>query len=227
MYELAHRGLSKSYPENTMLAFTRALEAGFDGIETDVQMTRDGVLVLCHDEKINRTSTGKGYLKDYTYQQLLQYNFNYKFDTQVTIPTLDELLELIAGTHKILNLEIKDTKSEGIERAIALAVKQHHLEDQVVFSSVSLESLIKIRRFLPASYVALIVSGRYKKRRLDPVTFHLDGIHVKYSKLNEKELQYFKEHHIAVGAWTITREKDFQFFRSHDILFVFTNEKMK
>ena len=227
MYELAHRGLSKSYPENTMLAFTRALEAGFDGIETDVQMTRDGVLVLCHDEKINRTSTGKGYLKDYTYQQLLQYNFNYKFDTRVTIPTLDELLELIAGTHKILNLEIKDTKSEGIERAIALAVKQHHLEDQVVFSSVSLESLIKIRRFLPASYVALIVSGRYKKRRLDPVTFHLDGIHVKYSKLNEKELQYFKEHHIAVGAWTVTREKDFQFFRSHDILFVFTNEKMK
>ena len=175
MYELAHRGLSKSYPENTMLAFTRALEAGFDGIETDVQMTRDGVLVLCHDEKINRTSTGKGYLKDYTYQQLLQYNFNYKFDARVTIPTLDELLELIAGTHKILNLEIKDTKSEGIERAIALAVKQHHLEDQVVFSSVSLESLIKIRRFLPASYVALIVSGRYKKRRLDPVTFHLDG----------------------------------------------------
>lgn len=66
MYELAHRGLSKRYPENTMLAFTRALEAGFDGIETDVQMTRDGVLVLCHDEKINRTSTGKGYLKDYT-----------------------------------------------------------------------------------------------------------------------------------------------------------------
>ncbi|HAN58023.1 MAG TPA: glycerophosphodiester phosphodiesterase, partial [Erysipelotrichaceae bacterium] len=121
----------------------------FDGIETDVQMTRDGVLVLCHDEKINRTSTGKGYLKDYTYQQLLQYNFNYKFDTRVMIPTLDELLELIAGTHKILNLEIKDTKSEGIERAIALAVKQHHLEDQVVFSSVSLESLIKIRRFLP------------------------------------------------------------------------------
>lgn len=227
MYELAHRGLSKRYPENTMLAFKRALEAGFDGIETDVQMTRDGVLVLCHDEKINRTSTGKGYLKDYTYQQLLQYNFNYKFDTQVTILTLDELLELIAGTHKILNLEIKDTESEGIERAIALAVKQHHLEDQVVFSSVSLESLIKIRRFLPASYVALIVSGHYKKRRLDPVTFHLDGIHVKYSKLNEKELQYFKEHHIAVGAWTITREKDFQFFKSHDILFVFTNEKIK
>lgn len=227
MYQLAHRGLSDLYPENTMLAFQKALEAGFDGIETDVQMTKDDILVLCHDEKINRTSTGKGYLKDYTYQQLLNYSFNYKFKVSTPIPTLDELLTLLEGTHKILNIEIKDTKTEGIERAIALAIKAHHLEDQVVFSSVSLESVLRIKRFLPECYGALIVSGGYKKRKIDPVTFHLDGIHVKYNKLNEKELTYFKEHHIAVGAWTIKREKDFQFFKSHDILFVFTNKMMK
>ena len=62
MKKLAHRGYSYLYPENTMLAFQKAIERGFDGIETDVHLTKDGYLVLCHDETIDRTSNGKGYI---------------------------------------------------------------------------------------------------------------------------------------------------------------------
>ena len=78
MKNLAHRGYSAKYPENTMEAFIKAYEKGFDGVETDVHLTKDGVLVLIHDEKINRTSTGKGYVKDLTIQELRQYNYCYK-----------------------------------------------------------------------------------------------------------------------------------------------------
>ena len=65
----AHRGFSGKYPENTMLAFQKAIEVGADGIELDVQLTKDGELVIIHDETIDRTTDGKGYVIDYTYEE--------------------------------------------------------------------------------------------------------------------------------------------------------------
>lgn len=70
MKVMAHRGYSGKYPENTMLAFQKAVEVGCDGIELDVQLTRDGVLVIIHDERIDRTTDGTGSVKDYTYEEL-------------------------------------------------------------------------------------------------------------------------------------------------------------
>lgn len=94
MIKLAHRGYSEKYPENTMIAFVEAIEGNFDGIETDVHLTKDNRLVLIHDEKINRTSNGKGYVKDLTYDELCKYNFNYHFkEYKEKIPLLEELLD--------------------------------------------------------------------------------------------------------------------------------------
>lgn len=66
----AHRGASGYAPENTLDAFRKAVEMGADGIELDVQMTKDGELVVIHDETIDRVSNGKGWVKDYTYEEL-------------------------------------------------------------------------------------------------------------------------------------------------------------
>ena len=107
MKNLAHRGYSAKYPENTMEAFIKAYEKGFDGVETDVHLTKDGVLVLIHDEKINRTSTGKGYVKDLTIQELRQYNYCYKSYGHYDIPTLEELLRFIQDKDFIVNIELK------------------------------------------------------------------------------------------------------------------------
>lgn len=227
MYDLAHRGYSAHYPENTMLAFKKAIEAGFDGIETDVQKTKDGVLVLIHDDKINRTSNGKGKVRDLTYQELLQYNFNNGFKEDVKIPRLDELLSLIKTTNMILNIEIKDIISEGMAHDVAMMVKDHGVGDQIFFSSVSLERMVEIKRYLPQNYCAVILNRDYKKRKEEPVTFHLDGIHANFKYLKEKDLIYYKEHHIDVGAWTILKQKDYDFFKQQDILFAFTNELLK
>lgn len=71
---IAHRGFSGKYPENTMVAFKKAIEEKCDGIETDLNMTKDGILVVCHDEKIDRTTNGCGYIKDYTYKELKQFD---------------------------------------------------------------------------------------------------------------------------------------------------------
>ena len=69
MKRLAHRGYSDLFPENTMSAFEKAVNSSFEGIETDVQMTIDGELLLLHDDKINRTSNGKGVLRNMTFKE--------------------------------------------------------------------------------------------------------------------------------------------------------------
>ena len=93
MKVIAHRGYSGRYPENTMLAFEKAVEAGCDAIEMDVQLTKDGEVVVIHDERIDRTTDGTGFVKDYTAGELQRFNAA-KLFPHITefqhIPTFDE-----------------------------------------------------------------------------------------------------------------------------------------
>lgn len=94
-----HRGYSEKYPENTMTAFLKAYEAGADGIETDVQRTKDGYLVLVHDESVDRASDGKGRVCDMTLAELRGLSFN-RLMTDCKdgrIPLLSDLLEAFKG----------------------------------------------------------------------------------------------------------------------------------
>ena len=89
----AHRGASGYCPENTIEAFEKAIEMNSDGIELDVQLTKDGQIVVCHDELIDRVSNHKGFLKDFTYEELASFNFNNKMDEKYPfckIPLLSE-----------------------------------------------------------------------------------------------------------------------------------------
>ena len=89
----AHRGASAYAPENTLEAFKLAVDIGSDGIELDVQLSKDGELVVIHDEEIDRTSNGKGFVKDYTLKELKKFNFNHSNSKyhKVNIPTLKEV----------------------------------------------------------------------------------------------------------------------------------------
>ena len=101
MKNFAHRGFSGKYPENTMLAFRKALECGADGIEMDVQLTKDGELVVIHDERVDRTTNGTGNVRDYTLEELQKLDASYIYSEEVgfqTIPTFDEYCRWVAGT---------------------------------------------------------------------------------------------------------------------------------
>lgn len=86
----AHRGASAYAPENTLEAFLLAAEQGADGVELDVQLTKDGEMVVVHDEEIDRVSDGSGFVKDYTLAELKNLNFNktHLEYQNVKIPTL-------------------------------------------------------------------------------------------------------------------------------------------
>ena len=165
---IAHRGVSSISPENTMIAFERAIEIGADAIETDVQMTKDGQLVLIHDERLNRTTDGKGWVKDYTLAELKKLDAGSWYSSiysKQTIPTLDELFTLIKPTSLWINLEIKDgfVLYPGIEEKIVSKVKEYQLEDRVIISSFNHYSIVKIKELASELKTAILyMEGLYQ-----------------------------------------------------------------
>lgn len=154
LINFAHRGASAVCPENTMAAFTKALELGAAGIETDVQMTKDGRLVLIHDETVKRTTGAEGFVKDYTYEEISKLDagtwFGSAFEGE-RIPLLEELLELTQDRDTIVNIELKNTSVPypGLEEKVIEAVNRFKMADRIVISSFNHYSLVHCKRIDP------------------------------------------------------------------------------
>ncbi len=108
----AHRGCSQMYPENTMLAFEKAAELnGLEGIELDIQLTKDRELVVIHDERVDRTTEGIGYVRDYLLSQLKRLHIYAGSNLSQSIPTMEEVLDLLEDkirTGLRINIELKN-----------------------------------------------------------------------------------------------------------------------
>ena len=145
----AHRGASGYAPENTLDAFRKAVEMGADGIELDVQMTKDGELVVIHDETIDRVSNGKGWVKDYTYEELKKFNFNktHLEYTKEEIPTLEQVYLLIKPTNLTINVEIKTgiVFYPGIEERVLELTDRLGMKERVIYSSFNHYTIRKIK----------------------------------------------------------------------------------
>ena len=133
----AHRGFSGKYPENTMLAFRKAVEAGVDGIELDVHLTRDGQLAVIHDETVNRTCGVPGRVRDMTMEELRSLDAAYLWRGQVErcpIPTLEEYFDLVRGESLVTNVELKTNVYEypGIEQKVWDRIRAFGLEDRII-----------------------------------------------------------------------------------------------
>ena len=152
----SHRGGTHYTPENTMPAFLYAVNAGYTYIETDPQLTRDGVVVLMHDDTINRTcrqadGSPIGYpihVSEYTYEELLQYDAGIAFGEEfrgTKIPRLDELLALAEGRGITVALD-KKIKTEMIDALIDVVLSY---KTPVSFSTSSIERIQRIRARIP------------------------------------------------------------------------------
>lgn len=147
----AHRGCSQRYPENTFTAFSKALEIeGLTGIELDIQMTKDGEIVVIHDERVDRTTSGIGFVKDYTYSQLRQLTIETDNLSKEKIPSLMEVLDLMQKKMEdglFLNIELKNSKIPyvGMENKVLDLISGRNLQGQTIYSSFYTKSLKKIR----------------------------------------------------------------------------------
>lgn len=150
MINYAHRGASEYAPENTLAAFYLGLSMGANGLETDVQATKDGTLVLFHDDSLSRILPGvSGGIPDYTYGELLGFDFGaYKGPAYAgeRLVRLEDFLRYFGGRPLALAIEIKQT---GTEEAVVDMMRAFGVLDRAVVTSFSLDSLLRVRKLMP------------------------------------------------------------------------------
>jgi glycerophosphoryl diester phosphodiesterase len=156
----AHRGSSAYAPENTIAAFELAIKQNSDAIELDVKLSLDQNIIVIHDQTLDRTTDGKGNIKDYTITALKEFDAGIKFDEAFRgerIPTLSDVFEAV-GRKIFINIELTNYTSplDSLPEKIAETVKFHSLENQVLFSSFNPIGLLRIQRILPNIPIGLL-----------------------------------------------------------------------
>lgn len=224
----AHRGASGYAPENTLEAFALAGEQGAQGIELDVQLTKDGEVVVIHDETIDRVSTGKGAVRDYTLEELRRFSFhNHKKEYEgVQIPTLREVLEQVKPGGMEVNIELKTGIYwyPGLEEKTVELVKAAGMENRVIYSSFnhySVQKILELDAEAEAAYLysdVLLNVENYAKNTgvcgLHPAVYHL--------KMADF-LESYRRSGLKVRVWTVNDEADMRQFIEKDLEAVITN----
>ena len=213
---LAHRGFSGYYPENTRVAFEAAVEkTNCDGFESDVHFSKDGKLVIIHDPVLDRTSNGTGYVKDYTYEELCQFDLGSwkgaEFAGQ-TMMTWAELLDFCKQTHKVCNLELKNYEVfySGLEEAVIREIERFQMQDQVFLSSFNHISMESCKRMNPEIKTGLL----YDKPIHNPEYYFSqtisDAIHPRWCLLQYQRHLTDAYHTMGkeVNTWTVNTEED-------------------
>lgn len=208
----AHRGASAYAPENTLEAFQLAVEQFADGIELDVQLSADGELVVVHDEKLERVSNGKGFVKDHTLKELKSLDFSKTHPEygMVTIPTLEEVYDLIKPTELIINVELKTGifEYEGIEKKCVKLENKMRMNGRILYSSFNHCSMIRMKRLNEYCKTAFLYSDGWIDVADYAKKWEVDAIHpVFYNIFTPKLLDKCNEYGIDINVWTVDDEK--------------------
>ena len=206
----AHSGAKSVAPDNTLPAFQAALDMGADGIEMDVQCSKDGVLVVLHDYTVDALTDGSGAVDQLTLEQLRQLDAGRYFSpafASVGIPTLVEVLDLV-GDRCLLNIEVKSYEHDGgdeVEPLVKL-IRERGLYDQVIVSSFNPLSLIKLR-----AADARIALGLLYDRQLPAVLMDAwmsplmapEALHPYFALVDADYMAWAKSLGKAVNVWTV------------------------
>jgi glycerophosphoryl diester phosphodiesterase len=199
----AHRGANrgKGYaPENTKAAFDLAIEMGATELECDIRKTKDGELVICHDDTINRTSNGKGKVSEMTYKQLLKYDFG----NGQKIMSLKDFAKRYFSKDISVALEIKDS---GIEAQMMKIINKYKKKDNILVMNFSYNSLKKIREIDSKVQIGwllhedeLIDTNRIKKLQ------EINGteLRVKKTKLTKEQINLAHKQNIKINVWGVS-----------------------
>jgi glycerophosphoryl diester phosphodiesterase len=166
---IAHRGAKGMAPENTLAAFRLGLEQGCEGIELDIHLTADGEIVVCHDETLDRTTDGKGRIRDKTLQEIKKYDAGSWHSDAFRgekVPTLGEVFDLIPDSIMV-NVEVKQPYGGQIEDKLVDFLRRRDLLERVVVSSFDHKCVRRIKLLEPKTKIGLL----YQSRLLDPAAY--------------------------------------------------------
>lgn len=200
----AHRGCSNQYPENTLEAFKAACELdGLTGIEMDTQLTKDGEVVVFHDETLNRLMEAEGALRDFSFEELRKIKF--KNAPNAYIPTLTEFLTLVKpyceSKGLLINIELKNGRVDypGMEEKVLEMVSEFGLQKSVVYSSFNGNSILKVKSIDKSAKVGYLA---YEMKDCERFVQNNDGMVEAYHPcIDTVSTPYVNPKHLPVRAW--------------------------
>lgn len=225
----AHRGASGYAPENTLEAFALAAQMQADGVELDVQLTKDGEIVVAHDETINRVSDGCGRIIDYTLAELKGFQFKKtkpEYEGECRIPTLREVFELLKDTGLTVNIELKTgiLPYEGIEKKVVELVHEMGYENRVLYSSFNHRSVLKVREYDPQAKLAFLYSNELAKAADYALSHGVYTLHPSVSGAQEEEeMRRCFRNNVEVNVWTVNAEEQMHKLHRMGVNAIITN----
>ncbi|MDF2854477.1 MAG: hypothetical protein K0Q87_328 [Neobacillus sp.] len=225
----AHRGYTASSSENTMSAFIEAEEVGVDGLELDVQLTKDGEIVVIHDEKVNRTTDGSGYVKDFLFKDIRKLNAGKQCGKRDPIPALNEVLDWMQSNQLICNIELKNDRFpyKGMEERVIQLVQNYGLTDRIIISSFNHYSVVYSYQLAPDIETAPLFNERIFMPWVYAQSIKAKGIHPKYSRITDKIIKTTMENGIAVRPYTVNKDVDLHRLLNINCSAIITDEPVK
>ncbi|MBM6617352.1 glycerophosphodiester phosphodiesterase [Bacillus suaedaesalsae] len=209
-----HRGAAGTHPENTMISFMEAERVLADGIELDVQLTRDGEIVVIHDETLERTTTGTGFVKDHTLKEIRSLDASYKFPDYgvCKVPSLDEVFNWALSNYLIINVELKNSvfPYDGLEEKVIQLVRTYHYEKRVIISSFNHKSLVKCLKLAPEIEVGVLFHEKKKNPWEYARKLGANSIHPNYRVVSNSTIIKSQENGIAVRPYTVNKSKEME-----------------
>lgn len=229
MILFAHRGFSSRYPENTLLAFQRAVDFGARALECDVQLSRDGIPVILHDETLDRTSSGSGLVCDFSLAELKEMNFSVLHPEYSPQPicTLEELCRFCRDHEQdlLLNIELKNDvlDHEGLAEAVLNVLRPYAIYLQTLFSSFNHEGLAYLKKLAPDSVVAPLFNQEADYLNVAH-TLGAKAIHLSRKLLTNELLQKLKEDPMALHVYTVNDVEDAKALAMAGVNGIFTDD---
>ncbi len=207
-----HRGAAGTYPENTIISFQEAVRVGAEGIELDVQLSKDGEIVVIHDETLDRTTTGTGWVKDQTLKEIRSLDASYKYPDYgvCKVPSLEEVFSWSQSNRLLINVEIKNSiiPYEGLEEKVIELIRRYHFEKRVIISSFNHYSLVKCYELAPEIQLGVL----YSERLFEPWTYAkkigATSIHPNYRSISNVIILSSQRNGIEVRPYTVNKARD-------------------
>ena len=220
---VAHRGASGTAAENTRKAFERAYDLGVEFVECDISLSKDGELIVFHDNTLDRLTTAKGWVKDYSLQDLKKLHAENE-----PIATFSELTDLAKKVDKKVFVEIKGENRESVvqtTKKLAEFIRKNRIQERITVISFWWDAIMQFKKEFPKTQAFLLLcNGISGQKMLEWVKeVGADGVSSESSYLSKEIVDLFHTNNFLVNAWTVNDNTTFNFVKDIGVDYITTN----
>jgi len=214
MLKIGHRGAKGYEPENTLISIQKAIDLGADGIELDVYLSHDGAIMVIHDETIDRTTNGKGFVNTMSLQELKRF----RIEKEQQIPTLPEVFDLVKQ-RCFINIELKGkgTAKPVIEFIEHCVSEKKWNYNQFLISSFDWKMLEEVHFLNPKIRIGVLTDHSIKEALVFAKKIKAFSIHPKYGLVSKENVVLMQENGFDVYPWTVNAAAAIQKIKSFQV----------